>query len=129
MRFDTVPAGTLPPAALALRGSDHDLVMATNHVYQRILGNAHATQNGAAANTKVGKWSRVAGAVVGYMFTSDQAVLDSGAHLSVPHHAACGRRTKDGRRVPSRRRDPHRAIGPGQYAGAAHAHAGQADAH
>ena len=48
MDFSAVPAGTAAPAALALRGADHDVEFAVASRFNSILGDAVNATNAAA---------------------------------------------------------------------------------
>ena len=85
MQFAAVPAGTAAPAALTLRGGDHDVEVPSNNNYVKFLGDAHqVTDHPVNANTKVTQWSSLAGVVVEYMYTTDSNVLDTGITAGVP---------------------------------------------
>ena len=77
MDFAPVPAGTLPPVALTLRGGDPDVEAPAASAYIALLGDAHHARN-AAGNRKAVDYSSVAGTVVNYLFTADPAVLSLG---------------------------------------------------
>ena len=78
MDFSAVPAGTAAPAALALRGADHDVEFAVASRFNAILGDAlNATNALGVANTKAVAYSDLAGAITCFLFTSDAAVLSS----------------------------------------------------
>ena len=52
MQFGAVPAGTLAPAALLLRGADHDVEYSGGTAYARALGATHLERNlGVFSNT------------------------------------------------------------------------------
>ena len=75
MDFTPVPAGTLPDAALGMRGGDHDLEFSSDHVYAKILGNAHSLRNAPGANRRLAPYSACAGAITEFLVTADNAVL------------------------------------------------------
>ena len=83
MNFPPVPPGTDDAGALALRGPDPDVSVASADTFITTLGHALNARPGPVANTQLTKWSAVMGALVGGMFTSDAAVLDQVASLGV----------------------------------------------
>ena len=88
MDFVAVPAGTLPAAALALRGADHDVEFATTSKVNIILGDAlHAIDAVVLAKHKSAPYSQTAGSIVGFMFVSDAAVLSHVLGRAVPSPA------------------------------------------
>ena len=82
MDFVAVPAGTVPVAALALRGADPSLSFATADSFNTTLGATRCAVPGAAGQMEAA-YSNVAGELVGALFTSDPVVLDSATILSV----------------------------------------------
>ena len=67
MDFSAVPAGTLPAAALTLRGGDPDIEVAANSDFAKCQAKALAARTVAAApNAKAFFWSSVAGLIVDY---------------------------------------------------------------
>ena len=82
MDFVAVPAGTLPVAALALRGADPSVSFATADSFNTTLGATLCVVPGAAGQMEAA-YSNVAGELVGALFTTDPAVLDSATILSV----------------------------------------------
>ena len=86
MDFEPVPAGTLPPAALVLRGSDPNLAVPTANSLNTSLGvSLHAVN--AAGGQRHLKYSGVSGLIAGAFFTRDPAVLQSLLHGAVPSPA------------------------------------------
>ena len=75
MNFTAVPAGTAAPAALVLRGADHDLEFPSASPLNMILGDALHATNAAVANTKAIPYSDLAGLITSFLFTSDAVVL------------------------------------------------------
>ena len=76
MDFTAVPAGTAAPAALVLRGADHDVEFAVASRFNSILGDAVNAANAAGvANAKAAPYSDVAGLITSFLFTADAAVL------------------------------------------------------
>ena len=89
MQFSAVPAGTLAPAALQLRGADPDVEHPAGSSYIAMMGATHNARNAvAAANHRATSWSATAGLVVNYMFTDSQAVLATSTVISVVDLAA-----------------------------------------
>ena len=82
MDFIAVPAGTAPVAALALRGADPSLSFATGDSFNTTLGATLCVIPGAAGQMEAA-YSNVAGELVGALFTSDPAVLDTATILAV----------------------------------------------
>jgi hypothetical protein len=82
MDFVAVPAGTVPVAALALRGADPSLSFATGDSFNTTLGATLCVIAGAAGQMEAA-YSNVAGELVGALFTSDPAVLDTATILAV----------------------------------------------
>ena len=82
MDFVAVPAGTLPVAALALRGADPSVSFATADSFNTTLGATLCVIPGAAGQVEAA-YSNVAGELVGALFTSDPAVLDTATILAV----------------------------------------------
>jgi hypothetical protein len=82
MDFVAVPAGTAPVAALALRGADPSLSFATGDSFNTTLGATLCVMAGAAGQMEAA-YSNVAGELVGALFTSDPAVLDTATILAV----------------------------------------------
>jgi len=82
MDFVAVPAGTAPVAALALRGADPSLSFATGDSFNTTLGATLCVIAGAAGQMEAA-YSNVAGELVGALFTSDPAVLDTATILAV----------------------------------------------
>ena len=94
MDVTPLPAATLPPAALAMRGPDHDLVYGVANDFCVTHHEAVAGRQGAVANERLAPYSRVAGSLVQGLFTRDPAVLAHMAHGGVigparlrTHHA------------------------------------------
>ena len=83
MDFEAVPAGTLPPAALTLRGPDHTIEFLQTHAFQLVLGDATRSSATLIANTRSSTYSSVSGALSGFAHTRDPAVLTSLLHGSV----------------------------------------------
>ena len=91
MDFTAVPAGTLPAAALTLRGGDPDIEVAAASDFAKCQAKAMAARTLAAApNVRNFFWSSVAGLIVEFMFVSDPAVLTLGVHLQAVAPAALG---------------------------------------
>ena len=82
MDFVAVPAGTPPVAALALRGADPSVSFATADSFNTTLGATLCVIPGAAGQVEAA-YSNVAGELVGALFTSDPAVLDTATILCV----------------------------------------------
>ncbi|KOO35081.1 hypothetical protein Ctob_016543, partial [Chrysochromulina tobinii] len=76
------PAGTLPVAALALRGADPSVSFAAADSFNTTLGATLCVIPGAAGQVEAA-YSNVAGELVGALFTSDPAVLDTATILAV----------------------------------------------
>ena len=85
MQFEAVPAGTAAGAALTLRGGDHSIEVPVVHSLHVSLGVALQSIDAAVAGRKVMPYSGVAGAVGGYFFTDDPAVLSLPIHANVHH--------------------------------------------
>ena len=77
MNFSTVPPGTPAPAALILRGGDHDIEYLGGTAYANALGATHLQRIAAGANTFGTPYSSCAGAAVEFMLTNDAGVLAS----------------------------------------------------
>ena len=75
MDFAPVPPGTAPAAALALRGSDPDLLFAAADSFDVTLSAALHARPGVLANQKAIPYSRVAGALADGLYTRDPVVL------------------------------------------------------
>ena len=75
MDFEAVPAGTQAPAALVQRGPDHALEFLQSHAFQLVLGDATKSSATLVANTRSSSYSSVSGALSGFAFTRDPAVL------------------------------------------------------
>ena len=89
MQFSAVPAGTLAPAALQLRGADPDVEHPAGSPYIAMMGATHNARAAVAANNfRATSWSATAGTIVNYMFTDDQAVLATSNITSVVDLAA-----------------------------------------
>ena len=84
MDFTPVPAGTLGPQALVLRGPDHELQYSTADSFHLTLSTTLHARDGPMANTKLALYSRTGGLLGGYFFTTDPAVLTALAHRGVP---------------------------------------------
>ena len=82
MDFEAVPAGTLPAAALVLRGPDPNLsVPAGNSLDTCVGASLHAVN--AAGGLRHFKYSGIGGLLAGAFFTRDPAVLQALLHGSV----------------------------------------------
>ena len=85
MQFAPVPAGTLPAAALAMRGGDPDVEFPTGSPFDVMLGTALNAYNAVAtANHKAVPYSAVAGVIVTYMYSDDAAALARALTGDVP---------------------------------------------
>ena len=82
MDFASIPAGTTDAQALALRGADHDITVATSGTFNTTLGDALKARPGLVAAERVLSYSSVAGAMCGYFYTRDTALLHSHVHTN-----------------------------------------------
>ena len=68
MDFVAVPVGTTPDQALLMRGSDHDVELATNDPFVVVLGQA-AQARAAPGGRSLLSYSTVSGVMSGHLFT------------------------------------------------------------
>ena len=83
MDFTPVPAGTLAPAALVLRGSDHEVQFQSADSFHTVTSTTLYARDGPVANSKLARYSRVGGLLAGYFFTSDPGVIHALLHRKV----------------------------------------------
>ena len=82
MDFVAVPAGTMPAAALTLRGPDHEVDLAAADDFVTVLGTALAARVAVGGRKRM-DYSSVSGMLSGHLFTRDPAVLQAPLHGSV----------------------------------------------
>ena len=75
MDFVAVPPGTLPPAALILRGPDHDLDLAPGDDFIAAIGVAIGARNNAGGARRLTPYSSVSGILSGFFVSDDPALL------------------------------------------------------
>ena len=80
MDFVAVPAGTTAEQALQIRGSDHDLELATADPFITVLGNATQARPAPAGRSLDVCYSTVSGIMSGHFFTRDPLVLNAALH-------------------------------------------------
>ena len=83
VQFTPVPAGTLPPAALQMRGPDHDVQYSTAISLHTVLSDALVSRNAPVAAHRLASYSSFGGALASFSFTSDAAVLFHALHDAV----------------------------------------------
>ena len=81
MNFVAVPPGTAHPAALALRGADHVLEVPSADDFQNTLG-ATLRSNVVGGQAQF-SYASAGGAMCGFFFTNDAAVLSTSLHAAV----------------------------------------------
>ena len=75
MDFVPVPAGTVPAAALALRGADHDLDFAAGDSIEVALGDLLRVRLAVGGRRRLG-YSSFSGVLSGYFFSNDRTVIN-----------------------------------------------------
>ena len=79
-QFTPVPAGGGVPAALQVRGLDHDIQYGTGISLHTVLSDALVSRNAPVAAHRLASYSSFGGALASFSFTSDSAVLFHALH-------------------------------------------------
>ena len=87
MQFAAVPPGTLPAAAFGIRGPDHDIEVPNGAPFSIALGNALSSRPATIPGSRAIPYSSVAGALAGYLFTTDTTLLARAVQTYVPDPA------------------------------------------
>ena len=87
MDFSPVPAGTLPPQALTLRGPDPDLELAAGDDFISTVGNALGARNIGGGARRAVVYSSTSGILSGFLFSNDGQLLASELHRRGPSPA------------------------------------------